>query len=638
MRNFLVGLQLKLSDQVSGPLGNVRAAVDRVQQKLGGLEQTSRALNSYRALKERTEQTSLKMQQATQKVADLALKLKAVEQPSRKLQQQFDAAKRAAGALKQQHVSQIVELGNLSRAMNKAGLSTNNLAEAERRLAFRTAQAKKELQYQTGALETAERIERKRTLERQRRDARASSVGTGGGGGGRLRSAITSAAIAAGTGYGLVSMFNRLLVRPGADFESYTLRLTQLTGSAKNAQTALAWITTFAQKTPFEIDGLVGAFTRMKALGLDPLDGSLQAIADQTAKLGGGQMELDGIVLALGQAWTKQKLQGEEALQLMERGVPVWDLLARATGKNVPQLLKLSAAGKLGRDAIKALIEQMGKESLGTAESMSTTWAGMTSNLRDQWTRFRLMIMQAGLFDFLKNKLIGIMAQLDRMAASGALQKMAQLWSDRIVKVLSTLWDIVSALAPVFIGLLTAVNAVAQALGGYDKLLYVWLGGKVIAGVVGFTTSLAALALVAPVTAASLAPILLVALKITAAFAAAAAAGAAIGTLIAKLQNKTLSLLTGRDTTLGAFAYDLFNGDEGAAAEAPTPLQRRPRASGAALPTLDRSPAAARGGVIENRSTIRVVLEQNGRLRVAAVDAPDTDLSVQSGPFFPLMN
>ncbi|MNC70662.1 hypothetical protein D3C75_1214970 [compost metagenome] len=68
-------------------------------------------------------------------------------------------------------------------------------------------------------------------------------------------------------------------------------------------------------------------FVRLKAFGIDPMNGAMQGMVDQAFKLGGGFEEVQGISLALGQAWAKQKLQGEESLQLIERGVPVWQLL-----------------------------------------------------------------------------------------------------------------------------------------------------------------------------------------------------------------------------------------------------------------------------------------------------------------------
>jgi len=41
--------------------------------------------------------------------------------------------------------------------------------------------------------------------------------------------------------------------------------------------------------------------------------------------MGGTAETVDGIAMALGQAWTKGKLQAEEMNQMLERGVPVYD-------------------------------------------------------------------------------------------------------------------------------------------------------------------------------------------------------------------------------------------------------------------------------------------------------------------------
>ncbi|MDM5057416.1 tape measure protein [Aeromonas rivipollensis] len=50
-------------------------------------------------------------------------------------------------------------------------------------------------------------------------------------------------------------------------------------------------------------------FVRLKAFGIDPMNGAMQGIVDQVYKLGDGVEEVQGISLALGQAWAKQKLQ-----------------------------------------------------------------------------------------------------------------------------------------------------------------------------------------------------------------------------------------------------------------------------------------------------------------------------------------
>ncbi|MEM5617538.1 tape measure protein [Pseudomonas aeruginosa] len=109
---------------------------------------------------------------------------------------------------------------------------------------------------------------------------------------------------------------------------------------------ATAWIKTFAKRHAASVGDVTDAFALLKAYGLDPMDGSLKAIEDQSEKLGGGMERLEGITTAVGQAWAKQKLQTEEILQLVERGVPVWDMLAKVTGKNAAQLQDLASKGK----------------------------------------------------------------------------------------------------------------------------------------------------------------------------------------------------------------------------------------------------------------------------------------------------
>src|SRR5690606_14422144 len=139
--------------------------------------------------------------------------------------------------------------------------------------------------------------------------------------------------------------------------------------------------------------------------GIDPLNGSLQALIDQNAAAGGSLQDLEGKVLAVGQAWAKQKLQGEEILQLVERGVPVWDLLQKATGKNVEELQKLSAKGELGRSTIAALIPEIGKASDGAANRSLGTLSGLLSQASARWLEFKQQIVAAGLGDYLKQQL-----------------------------------------------------------------------------------------------------------------------------------------------------------------------------------------------------------------------------------------
>ena len=241
----------------------------------------------------------------------------------------------------------------------------------------------------------------------------------------------------AGTYLGVTALKNALtgLINTGSRFEDMQVQLNTLMGSIKDGEQATAWIKDFATNTPADIAGVTEGFIKLKAFGIDPMNGSYQAIMDQTAKLGFSQEKLDGIVLAVGQAWTKQKLQGEEALQLIERGVPVWDLLAKATGKNTVELQKMSSAGQLGRREITLLIQEMGKSSEGASADAMRTWTGLVSNMKDMWLNFINDINEAGFLDYMKEQLKALLDQVKEMAADGSLQKWAREISDGLISV-----------------------------------------------------------------------------------------------------------------------------------------------------------------------------------------------------------
>ena len=266
------------------------------------------------------------------------------------------------------------------------------------------------------------------------------------------------------------------ITRTGAEFEKLGAQLESLEGSAEGADRALQFIINFAANTPLQVEGVTRAFIRLRAFGLDPTNGTLQAIVDQTSKVGGGQEVLEGIVLALGQAWTKQKLQAEETLQLIERGVPVYDLLTEATGLATAELQDMASKGELGREAIAGLIQAMGRNATGAAARQMATFNGLVSNLADNWARFLDTVAKAGFLDFLATQIGSVNTELERMRQAGELAATAKEISDALVKVgraLDLVFSGITAIAPLLPPLAAAFIALklgelalaARALG-----------------------------------------------------------------------------------------------------------------------------------------------------------------------------
>lgn len=288
-------------------------------------------------------------------------------------------------------------------------------------------------------------------------------------------------------GAGAVAIaFERTFVKTAAEFERYQIMLNKLQGSEEGGARAMQWIEDFTQNTPYAVNEVTQAFVKLKAFGLDPMDGTMQAIADQASMMGGTAESVEGIALALGQAWTKGKLQGEEAMQLLERGVPVWDYLVKASkelghnnglGLTAAELGEMASKGELGRDVIKRLIEEMGKASEGSAKKQMETWSGMVSNMGDHWSIFQKDVMESGAFDVLKDELGGFLAQLDEMKKTGEYDKFVDTVGRDLVegfraaaKAAREIKDAGQEIMPVIRQITNMTAALIDAVGGYGNL------------------------------------------------------------------------------------------------------------------------------------------------------------------------
>lgn len=247
-------------------------------------------------------------------------------------------------------------------------------------------------------------------------------------------------------------------------FEQLEIRMRSLMGSAAEGERAFAWIKQFATDTPYEVDQISESFMRLKAFGLDPMDGSLKAVTDTAAKMGGGFETVSRISLALGQAWTKQKLQGEEILQLIEAGVPVWDMLAKVTGKSTGELQKMSEKGLLGREVLRDLIDEMGRLADGSAaaqmESLNGQWSNLSDNIKNALDELR----KSGGLEQFKGGLTDLNTSLSDLSTSGQLKD----WADGVSFVMDqagrSIRAVAQAVAGAFAEILNTVVSVAEGI------------------------------------------------------------------------------------------------------------------------------------------------------------------------------
>ncbi len=389
----------------------------------------------------------------------------------------------------------LMRLGRQHERMQKAyGRASQDAARAQARLARASGEAGRAMGRESAAaarlhvaLARVNAMIRKQASLRERL-RRAGSLAREGGG--RIGRAGAMAAGIYASVQATAASAASLVVGPAAQVEGYMVQLEALEGSAAKAKAAMGWIMQFASKTPLELNQVIDAYAQLRTFGLDPTNGTMQALVDTMAMSGKGAEHLQGIILAVGQAWTKGKLQGEEALQLIERGVPVWDLLSKAMGKPVPVIQKLASKGKLGRDVIAKLIQLMGQRAAGASEKFSRTWNGMVTNLMDMWFKFRLMVAQAGVFEFMKSKLQFLLETFNRLEASGKLQKIAQEIAASIIQGLKALWQFGLGVWAVLQKVGAALSWAAEKLGGWNNLTMVLMALPLVNVLASFVSGL----------------------------------------------------------------------------------------------------------------------------------------------------
>lgn len=313
----------------------------------------------------------------------------------------------------------------------------------------------------------------------------------------RLTGTVTGVGVAAA---GIAAFgFNSQLIRPAAEMERYRITLETVEGSAAAAERALAWVDAFATRTPFELAEVTRAFVDIRNLGLDPTRGSLEAAGNAAAIMGTRYGEA---VTALSAA-----LRGE--MDPMER----FGVFARTEGENI--VLNWEAHGrqmravvnKNNREMVAAAIQRAWTDKFsGGMDRLAQSWDGMLSNLADAWSRFSRMIMEAGVFDWMRDRLKELLDRVNAMAEDGTLRAWAEQIAASILVAFNAIRAFLVGTDEEPAGITRLINAfrsigefirpVTDYFGGMETALAaigLVLAGPLIGALAALTTGMAAL-------------------------------------------------------------------------------------------------------------------------------------------------
>ena len=196
-----------------------------------------------------------------------------------------------------------------------------------------------------------------------------------------------AAAIAAAAAGALAGL--RFAFTQAGELEKATRSLKVLTGSLDDAKRIIGELQAFGTVTPFTSAELIDTAKRLKAFGFET-----EKIVDVTKRLadvaGATGADLGGIATAFGQIQAKGRLQGEELLQLQERGINLQDELQKMYGMTGDEFRKALEKGRFSAEAVNLALVKLtsagGKYAEG-AIAQSDTLFGKLSTLQDAFIR-----------------------------------------------------------------------------------------------------------------------------------------------------------------------------------------------------------------------------------------------------------
>lgn len=174
-------------------------------------------------------------------------------------------------------------------------------------------------------------------------------------------------------------------------FEQLSGSLKTVTGSAKGAQEAFALIEKFAIDTPYQLNEIVEAFIRLKALGLEPSEAALTSYGNTASAFGKNILDFVGAVAAA--------TVGEfERLKTFGIKAKVVNDDVSFTFAGVTTKVKKNAA------EIEKYLRSLGDVNFaGAMEEQMKTMSGVLSNIEDGFEKMYRDIGKNGLNDALKD-------------------------------------------------------------------------------------------------------------------------------------------------------------------------------------------------------------------------------------------
>lgn len=382
--------------------------------------------------------------------AKISVKADGVDSQLNKVKTGLEDVKKSADKVEDLNVDvQVKNKGDL----DKAKRSTDGLTDSAKRAADASGRIKFPKDYAPDAERAKKSIS---NLEGSIAGAAAKFT--------KFTAAAAGTAVVGTIGTSLVKGFQRLDA-----IDQATAKLEALGNSGSDVEKIMDNALSAVKGTSFGMGEAATVSAQMVASGIEPgerLESVLGTVAD-TAAIAGSSMSDMGMIF--GSVAARGKLQGDDLMQLLGRGVPVLQILAEQTGKTSAEISDMVSAGEIDfqtfADAMEGYVG-------GGAKRMGDTVSGALKNLGAAFGRVGAEAAK-GAFAEAPEVINEMTEQVDTLG--GVVGPMAAEWSARLTPAISeaatsvipmaaaalgTLSDGLEASLPVLQALTSAITAV----------------------------------------------------------------------------------------------------------------------------------------------------------------------------------
>lgn len=142
-------------------------------------------------------------------------------------------------------------------------------------------------------------------------------------------------------------------------------------------------IQTIGEQSAYDSNDLMNMAKQWVNIGdsADSATQKMKTIVDVGSAYGLTREQIEGANLALTQMQMSGKIGQQDMMQLINAGIPAWQLLSESMGLSVAQLKEMSSQGELTQGAIDTLFQAMQTKCQGATANMNGTLSAAFSNL-----------------------------------------------------------------------------------------------------------------------------------------------------------------------------------------------------------------------------------------------------------------